>query len=467
MDSQINIKSIVRIISEGYDFDWKSPFNKSSNNNSIGTGFFIDSEYILTCCHVVENSLKIYINIPSQDKEKYEVELISCCPCLDIALLKTNVYKSKYHLELDDSDKSKATDKIIAVGYPLGLENAKYSAGIISGIEEHFFQIDAPINEGNSGGPLLNSNNKVIGINTSKITTSEGIGFSTPINFFKNQKELMLKNKIIRKCNILCEFNDMDINLWKYLTDDKIDKSYTSGYYIKKCYKDSNLFSEYGIETGDILLEINDNKVDNYGEINVVWSSEKINLDNYLKRFNKDDIIKIKIWSSKQKKIIEINYKLNYNFPINFGLPILEKIDYIIFGGLVLMNFSLNHIKVYRDDYLDLFIANKIKFKKSSKVIISNILSGSTIKKNEVINEGNILFSINNIKIYCLDDVIKVIKDTVNKNDKYLILKNQNNDTVCLNIFTGIKETYLLAKEYNYDWKNDIIITLHQIFKNK
>ena len=277
----------------------------------------------------------------------------------------------------------------------------------------------------------------------------------------------MLKNKIIRKCNILCEFNDMDINLWKYLTDDKIDKSYTSGYYIKKCYKDSNLFSEYGIETGDILLEINDNKVDNYGEINVVWSSEKINLDNYLKRFNKDDIIKIKIWSSKQKKIIEIDYKLNYNFPINFGLPILEKIDYIIFGGLVLMNFSLNHIKIYRDDYLDLFIANKIKFKKSSKVIISNILSGSTIKKNEVINEGNILFSINNIKIYCLDDVIKVIKDTVNKDDKYLILKNQNNDTVCLNIFTGIKETYLLSKEYNYDWKNDIIITLHQIFRNK
>ena len=149
MENKIDIKSIVRIISEGYDFNWKSPFNKSSNNNSIGTGFFIDSEYILTCCHVVENSLKIYINIPSLDKEKYEVELISCCPCLDIALLKSKTYKSNQFLELDDSDKSKATDKIIAVGYPLGLENSKYSAGIISGIEEHFFQIDAPINEGN------------------------------------------------------------------------------------------------------------------------------------------------------------------------------------------------------------------------------------------------------------------------------------------------------------------------------
>jgi hypothetical protein len=466
MESKIDIKSIVRIISEGYDFDWKSPFNKSSNNNSIGTGFFIDSEYILTCCHVVENSLKIYINIPSLDKEKYEVELISCCPCLDIALLKSKTYKSKHFLELDDSDKSIATDKIIAIGYPLGLENAKYSAGIISGIEEHFFQIDAPINEGNSGGPLLNSNNKVIGINTSKITTSEGIGFSTPINFFKKQKELMLKNKIIIKCNLLCEFNDMDNNLWKYLTENKL-QNYSTGYYIKKCYKDSNLFTEHGIVSGDILLEITNNKVDNYGEIKVDWSSEKINLNNYLKRFNRNDIIKMKFWLSKQKKIKEINYKLYYNFPIKFGLPILEKIDYIIFGGLVLMNFTLNHVNIFKDEYLDLYHSNKIKFKKTPKVIISNILSGSNIKKNEVINEGNILYSINNIRIYTLDDVIKVIKDTVNKESKYLILKNQNNDTVCLNINKAIIETYKLAEEYNYDWKNEIIKTLYRIFRTK
>jgi len=464
LENKINIKSIVRIISEGYEFDWKSPFNKSSNNNSIGTGFFIDSEYILTCCHVVENSLKIYINIPSLDKEKYEVELISCCPCLDIALLKSKTYKSNHFLELDDSDKAKATDKVFAVGYPLGLENAKYSAGIISGIEEHFFQIDAPINGGNSGGPLLNSKNKVIGINTSKITTSEGIGFSTPINFYINQKKLMLKNKIIRKCNLLCEFNNADNNLWKYLTEDKIE-NYTTGYYIKKCYEDSDLFIIYGIKSGDILIEIDNNKVDNFGEIKVSWSSEKINLDNYLKRFNKDDIIKMKFWLSEKKKILEINYKLNYIFPIKLGLSILEKIDYFVFGGLVLMNFSLNHIKIFKDEYLDLFLLNKIKFKKNPKVIISNILSGSTIKKNEVITEGNILYSVNNIRIYSLDDIIKVIKDTVNKESKYIILKNQNNDTVCIDILKAIIETYNLSEEYNYDWKNEIIKTLYKIFR--
>jgi hypothetical protein len=214
------------------------------------------------------------------------------------------------------------------------------------------------------------------------------------------------------------------------------------------------------------MLEINNNKIDNYGEIKVSWSSEKINLDNYLKRFNRNDEIKIKFWLSKQKKIKEINYKLYYNFPIYLGLPILEKIDYLVFGGLVLMNFSLNHVNIFKNYYLDLFISNNIKFRKTPKVIISNILSGSTIKKNEVINEGDILHSINDIRIYTLNDIIKVIKNTVNKDSKYLILKNSNNDTICLNIFTGMIETYNLATEYNYDWKNNIIKTLYRIFKN-
>jgi hypothetical protein len=258
----------------------------------------------------------------------------------------------------------------------------------------------------------------------------------------------------------------MDNNLWKYLTEDKIE-NYNGGYYIKKCYEDSDLYINFGIKSGDILIEIDNNRVDNYGEIKVSWSNEKINLDNYLLRFNKDDIIKMKFWLSEKNKILEINYKLNYIFPIKLGLSILEKIDYIVFGGLVLMNFSLNHIKIFKDEYLDLYLSNKIKFKKTPKVIISNILSGSNIKKNEVIKEGNILYSINNIRIYTLDDIINVIKDTVNKKSEYIILKNQNNDTICLNIFKAILETYNLSEEYNYKWNNEIIKTLYRIFRNK
>jgi serine protease Do len=453
----INLKSIVRILSQSIAFDWKSPFNKSINIDSIGTGFFIDKNYIITCSHVIENAVKIYITIPSLGKEKYEAELISCCPYMDIALLKTTNYDSSVFLELDDSDKVKATNKVFAVGYPLGLDNAKFSSGIVSGIQEYFFQTDAPINEGNSGGPLINENNKVIGINSSKIPKSEGMGFSIPINFFIHMKDLMMNNKIIRKCTLLCEFNNIEQNLWNYCTEHKIDKEYNTGYYIKKCYEDSTLFREHGVKNGDILLEINGYKLDNYGEIIVPWSDEKINLSNLLRRYNINEIINIKIWSSKNKKIIDFNYKLDYIYPINLSFPMINKVDYFIFGGLVIMNFCLNHLKEYDGYYKDIFEFNSMEFRKNPKVIISQILSGSTIKKDDIIVDGDLIVSINDEKIENLNDILRVVDTTFDKYKGYLLIKNHKDDTICVNIKTGLIETYRLSKIYGYEWKNDLV----------
>jgi serine protease Do len=456
----INLKSIVKILSQSIEFDWKSPFNKSINKDSIGTGFFIDKNYIITCSHVVENTIKIYITIPSLGKEKYEAELISCCPYIDIALLKTINYDSSDFMELDDSDKVKATNKVYAVGYPLGLDNAKYSSGIVSGVQDYFFQTDAPINEGNSGGPLINENNKVIAINSAKIPKSEGMGFSIPINFFKNMKELMMTHKIIRKCTLLLEFNNIEKNLWNYCTENKIDNKYNTGYYIKKCYEDSSLYINYGINSGDILLELNGYKLDNYGEMIVPWSDEKINLDNLLRRYNLNQTINIKIWSSRDKKIKDINYKLDYLYPINISFPIIEKIDYFIFGGLVIMNFCLNHLYEFDGYYKDIFEFNSMEFRKKPKVIISQILSGSTIKKDNIMVDGDLLLSINDEKVESLNDILKVVDKTFDKYKGYLIIKNHKDDTICLNIKLGLFETYNLSKIYGYKWQNDLVTLL-------
>ena len=156
----INIKSIVRIYVQSIEYDWTTPFNKTDTMDSVGSGFFIDSTHIITCYHVVEDSITNLITIPSLGKKKYNVEFVSCCPMLDIALLRTTDYESADFLEMDDSDQVKMTEEVYAVGYPLGQINVKYSSGIISGIQDYLFQIDAAINNGNSGGPLINKNNK-------------------------------------------------------------------------------------------------------------------------------------------------------------------------------------------------------------------------------------------------------------------------------------------------------------------
>lgn len=82
----------------------------------------------------------------------------------------------------------------------------------------------------------------------------------------------MLKNKVIRRCDLLVEYNNIDKNLWNYCTNnvENID-GYTTGIYIKRAYSQSGL----PFSIGDILLEINGYKIDNYGEIKVEWSNEK------------------------------------------------------------------------------------------------------------------------------------------------------------------------------------------------
>lgn len=187
MTSKKKSDTIVKIISNNVDIDIFSPFKIHSDSESIGTGFFINSDgYIITCAHVVSESIKLWINTPIDGKKKIPVKIHSICYDKDIAVLKTIDYKNKDFCKLGDSDKINAENNVLTMGYPLGQDRLKKTKGIISGIQDRYIQIDAPINPGNSGGPLFNSNMEVIGINTAKNVSAfaENIGYVTPINDF-------------------------------------------------------------------------------------------------------------------------------------------------------------------------------------------------------------------------------------------------------------------------------------------
>ena len=121
-----------------------------------------------------------------------------------MAILKIKNYVNQDFLKLGDSDMVNQQDKVTAIGYPLSSDKLKFSSGIISGLHGILLQTDAPINEGNSGGPLIKfSNNvdslEVIGVNSSKVKSSiaDNIGYVVPINIFKIIKQSMFENKII------------------------------------------------------------------------------------------------------------------------------------------------------------------------------------------------------------------------------------------------------------------------------
>jgi len=192
-------------------------FFGSTQSSGQGSGIIYRSDgYILTNNHVIESAMssgnriapnaKIEVILPNQIDTPYEATVVGRDSKTDIAVLKINVSELPA-AEFGDSDKVKVGQKAIAIGNPAGLEfMGTVTSGIISGLNRRIefddgtvlklIQTDAAINPGNSGGALLNSEGKVIGINTSKIGGAgyEGLGFAIPSNNAVEVAESLIKS---------------------------------------------------------------------------------------------------------------------------------------------------------------------------------------------------------------------------------------------------------------------------------
>jgi serine protease Do len=161
---------------------------------SLGSGFIIDaSGYIVTNNHVIDDAKDIEVTLT--DGSEYPAKLIGTDPRTDLALLKVESEEALPYVSFGDSDKVRIGDWVMAVGNPFGL-GGSVTAGIVSargrdiheGPYDDFLQIDAAINQGNSGGPTFATDGTVIGINTAIFSPSGGsvgIGFAIPSNLAK------------------------------------------------------------------------------------------------------------------------------------------------------------------------------------------------------------------------------------------------------------------------------------------
>jgi S1-C subfamily serine protease len=177
-----------------------------------GSGFVIDPRgYVLTNNHVVEGAENIQVTLG--DRSHFVARLIGTDPRNDIALLKIDPKgKSIAALVLGDSMNLQVGQSVIAIGNPFGFSGT-LTKGVISALGrtvqtsetsaiDQAIQIDAAINRGNSGGPLLNSRREVIGINTAIFTasgTTAGIGFAIPINMAKRIAQDLIKEGRVRQ----------------------------------------------------------------------------------------------------------------------------------------------------------------------------------------------------------------------------------------------------------------------------
>lgn len=168
--------------------------------NSVGSGFIITSDgFVVTNYHVLQRGDEI--RVLTYDKEALPATIVGIDRLHDLALLK--VEGEFYNLEFADSDQLQVGRTVIAIGNPLGL-SFTVTEGIISALDregpngiEEYIQTDVSLNPGNSGGPLLDTEGKVVGMNNFKIGGAESLGFALESNSIKNSVNALLGKEVM------------------------------------------------------------------------------------------------------------------------------------------------------------------------------------------------------------------------------------------------------------------------------
>ena len=182
---------------------------RTHREQSLGSGVIVSPDgYILTANHVVEGADKVKVALASGEKE-FDAKVIGTDPATDTAVLKVDG-KNLPAITIADSDKLEVGDVVLAIGNPFGVGQT-VTMGIVSALGrggfginnyENFIQTDAAINLGNSGGPLVDAEGRLVGINTwiiSRSGGSQGLGFAVPINMARYAMErLISEGKVTR-----------------------------------------------------------------------------------------------------------------------------------------------------------------------------------------------------------------------------------------------------------------------------
>jgi S1-C subfamily serine protease len=199
-------RGVIQVLATSVVSD--NPFFGSRPSRALGSGFVIDKAgHVVTNYHVIEGASKVEVSFSGNDEMPATV--IGRDPSTDIAVLRIKRAQGRAltPLELGNSDVVQVGDAVVAIGNPFGLERT-VTAGIVSAIQreitapngfaiDRVIQTDAAINHGNSGGPLLNADGRVIGVNSQIETESGGnvgIGFAVPINTVKDVVAQLLES---------------------------------------------------------------------------------------------------------------------------------------------------------------------------------------------------------------------------------------------------------------------------------
>lgn len=273
-DSIVNIRTKKTVTVNTYNpleelLYGRSGGQEKRESGSLGSGFVVSKDgYVVTNNHVIDGADEIYVKF--SNGREYRTKLVGTSPEVDIAVLKIDSNETFKPLEFANSDQVQIGQWSIAFGNPLGL-NDSMTVGIVSaagrsslGIEEieNFIQTDAAINQGNSGGPLIDITGKVIGVNTaiySQSGGSVGIGFAIPANLVTTVKDSIITTGKFEKPYIGIYLGNLDADKVKAL-----NLKSSNGVFIAGTVPNGPAAAA-GITKNDIIIAVDGKEVNSAG----------------------------------------------------------------------------------------------------------------------------------------------------------------------------------------------------------
>ncbi len=452
--------AVVQIIVQGAELDILQPYATPNQFTTYGTGFFINEDgEIVTNEHVVRHAKQIWIQIPSLGKRIIDAVVVGESPERDLALLRLTdegrqiiieeLGDIKY-LKMGDSDFVRRADEVMALGYPMGQQAIKSTTGVISGREGGMIQISAAINPGNSGGPLMSIDGLVIGINSSKITGSQvdNIGYMIPINDLRFALDDLRETKLVRKPFLGVLFSNGTEALTEYLGN-----PVPGGLYVADVVKNSTLYKA-GVETSDMIYEINGQRIDVYGEMSVPWSEDRVSFVDYVSRLSIGDDIRLVVYRKGKRKDMTIKFTQAELPAIRPVFPWLEQVDYEVFAGMVVMQLSGNHVRALVQQAPGLMFYTDMKNQVDPVLVVTHVFPTSQLYRSRTLIAGATINDVNGVAVHTLDELRAAFKAsdgksfTIRATDRFT--QASDNIFVVLPYRKVLEEEPVLSQLYKY-----------------
>ncbi|MDC1315943.1 Do family serine endopeptidase [Alphaproteobacteria bacterium] len=365
------------------------------NMTALGSGFVINNKgYIVTNHHVIDRADQIQV-VFSNSEGEIEATLVGSDPKTDIAVLKIDPKKlNTESLTWGDSNISRVGDIVLAIGNPLGL-GGTVTSGIISSINRDigggpyvdFIQTDAPINRGNSGGPLFNLSGEVIGINSMIISQtggSVGLGFSIPASTAKLIVDDIISFGQAKRGWLGVQIQDLSIEFSESLGFEGIDGAFVAS------VDPLSPAGKAGILAGDIIVQFDSKNITSYKDLPKVVAETPIGKK-----------VKVRLWrNEKYEDIIVLIDELNEGLAFqNEGSEITE---------------------------LDISVA-ELTNKNIEDLALTNIKSGIIVKsvgpRNTNLLKDDVIIQVSSEKVSNIKDFKNIIKENQRLNRDKILLK--------------------------------------------